>query len=82
MPFFESQSFSFCHRWHSFSPRVRQSNAPNQSGPGSDIYSFLVNWDQRALNAQADQPNWLTPVVTSTARLKQEFRYDRLVSAK
>lgn len=60
-----------------------QSNAPSQSDPGggglgSDIYSFLVNWDQRALKAQVDQPNWLTPVVTSTSRLKQEFRYDIL----
>jgi len=38
--------------------------------------SFFASWDQRALEAQLDQPNWLTPLVTSTARLKQEVRYD------
>lgn len=42
------------------------------------ITSFFSRWDQRALQAQENQPNWLTPVVTSTARLKQEFRYDMM----
>lgn len=40
------------------------------------LSGFLSRWDDRALGAQLDQPNWLTPVVTSTARLKQEIRYD------
>jgi hypothetical protein len=52
--------------------------APDATGPGSSggLPSFFANWDERALRAQIDQPNWLTPVVTSTARLKQEVRYD------
>jgi hypothetical protein len=57
-------------------PLCAQSNVPSTSGQGTGIYSFLVHWDERALKAQLNQPNWLTPVVTSTARLKQEFRYD------
>jgi len=51
----------------------------NSSAPGDSddvIGSFFEHWDERALRAQIDQPNWLTPVVTSTARLKQELRYD------
>ena len=47
-------------------------NAADQEG----IASFFSHWDERALQAQLDQPDWLTPVVTSTGRLKQEFRYD------
>jgi hypothetical protein len=43
---------------------------------GHGVTGFLLRWDQRALQAQENQPAWLTPVVTSTARLKQEFRYD------
>jgi hypothetical protein len=40
------------------------------------IPSFLSNWEERAMRVQLSQPDWLTPVVTSTARLKEEFRYD------
>ncbi|HEY6464660.1 MAG TPA: transporter [Candidatus Acidoferrales bacterium] len=49
-------------------------SASDVSGRG--ITGFFARWDQRALQAQENQPNWLTPVVTSTARLKEEFRYD------
>jgi hypothetical protein len=52
--------------------QTNASSAADQQG----ISSFFANWDERALRAQLDQPNWLTPVVTSTARLKQEIRYD------
>jgi hypothetical protein len=47
-----------------------------QTDASNPISSFLANWDERALQAQVNQPNWLTPVVTSTARLKQEIRCD------
>ena len=53
-----------------------QAAAPSSTGQVDDLYSFLAQWDKRALRAQLGQPNWLTPVVTSTARLKQEIRYD------
>jgi hypothetical protein len=46
------------------------------SKPAQGIASFLEHWDERALHAQLDQPNWMTPVITSTSRLKQEIRYD------
>jgi hypothetical protein len=46
------------------------------SGTDGGIASFFEHWDERALQAQLNQPNWLTPVITSTSRLKQEIRYD------
>jgi hypothetical protein len=55
---------------------VRAQNSAPAASDGGDIGSFFARWDRRALHDQQDQPNWLTPVVTSTARLKQEFRYD------
>jgi hypothetical protein len=58
---------------------VLPANAQTDSSTDRDshgISGFLHRWDERALQAQANQPNWLTPVVTSTARLKQEVRYD------
>ncbi len=43
---------------------------------GHRVAAFFSNWDARVLRAESEQPNWLTPVVTSSARIKQEFRYD------
>lgn len=40
---------------------------------------FFSNWFQRSDQAKADQPNWMTPLVTVTPRLEQEFRADFLV---
>jgi hypothetical protein len=37
---------------------------------------FWASWYRRSRQAQLEQPDWLTPAVTSTARLKQEIRYD------
>ncbi len=38
--------------------------------------SFLSDWFERSDHAKADQPHWMTPVVTVTPRLEQEFRTD------
>jgi hypothetical protein len=37
---------------------------------------FFTAWEQRASRIQADQPHWITPLVTVTPRLEQELRYD------
>jgi hypothetical protein len=37
---------------------------------------FFDDWQHRASETQADQPHWVTPVVTVTPRLEQEIRYD------
>jgi hypothetical protein len=41
--------------------------------------SFWSNWLARSDRAKADQPSWMTPLVTVTPRLEQEFRTDFLV---
>lgn len=38
--------------------------------------SFVANWQSRATATQAAQPHWVTPLVTVTPRLEQEFRTD------
>jgi len=37
---------------------------------------FVSAWLDMASRTQAAQPHWMTPVVTVTPRLEQEFRYD------
>jgi hypothetical protein len=41
--------------------------------------SFFSDWFDRSDQAKADQPHWMTPVVTVTPRLEQEFRTDFLI---
>jgi hypothetical protein len=38
--------------------------------------SFIEKWQARATSTQAEQPHWVTPLVTVTPRLEQEFRTD------
>lgn len=37
---------------------------------------FVENWQARVSATQAEQPHWITPLVTVTPRLEQEFRFD------
>ena len=48
---------------------------------GSAIGNFFTNWFQRVTQIQSEQPHWVTPVVTVTPRLEQEFRYDQFWQA-
>jgi hypothetical protein len=36
------------------------------------------NWFDTVAKAQQQQPAWMTPLVTSSPRLEQEFRFDAL----
>src|SRR5579875_2996338 len=47
-----------------------------QSGP-SGVAEYFADWFDRVERAQASQPHWMTPLVTVTPRLEQEFRYDQ-----
>ncbi|GAC1306191.1 MAG: hypothetical protein NVSMB10_10680 [Steroidobacteraceae bacterium] len=38
---------------------------------------FLGNWFATSDAAKEEQPHWMTPVVTVTPRLEQEYRYDQ-----
>ncbi len=37
---------------------------------------FFQSWFDHASETQSQQPHWITPVVTVTPRLEQEFRFD------
>jgi hypothetical protein len=42
------------------------------------VTNYFLHWYDRVHEAQATQPHWMTPLVTVTPRLEQEFRYDQL----
>jgi hypothetical protein len=39
--------------------------------------NFFDDWFKRVSKVQAEQPGWITPLVTVTPRLEQELRYDQ-----
>ncbi len=43
---------------------------------GSAQNGFFDTWLERVSETQAQQPHWITPLVTVTPRLEQEFRLD------
>lgn len=47
------------------------------SGATSSDSRYFQNWFERASETQAEQPHWVTPLVTVTPRLEQELRYDQ-----
>ena len=44
--------------------------------PATAQQGFLDTWQSRATATQNQQPHWVTPLVTVTPRLEQEFRTD------
>ena len=38
------------------------------------ITDYFLHWFDRAEEAQATQPHWMTPITTVTPRLEQEYR--------
>ncbi|HLJ28335.1 MAG TPA: hypothetical protein VKY85_16610 [Candidatus Angelobacter sp.] len=44
-----------------------------EKAPAQD---YFTNWFDRVSATQAEQPHWITPLVTVTPRLEEEFRYD------
>ncbi|WP_304827717.1 hypothetical protein [Candidatus Binatus sp.] len=46
------------------------------------IQAYFENWFVRSDQAKAEQPHWITPLVTVTPRLEQELRYDQIFQAR
>ena len=44
---------------------------------GSSIVASFADWFPRVSQIQSEQPHWVTPLVTVTPRLEEEFRYDQ-----
>ncbi|MGO8701111.1 MAG: hypothetical protein ACLQVY_25750 [Limisphaerales bacterium] len=57
---------------------LRAQDAASDSSSGTDIFS---KWFNMVAKTQAEQPHWVTPLVTVTPRLEQEYRYDQSLQA-
>jgi hypothetical protein len=55
--------------------RESASTPPAKKATGKKRGLFR-SWLHMAAEAQANQPDWLSPLATTSGRLKQEFRYD------
>ena len=51
----------------------RQPDPPS----ASPVENYFSDWFARVSKIQAEQPHWITPLVTVTPRLEQELRYDQ-----
>jgi hypothetical protein len=60
------------------------SSSPPTSNPSllSPIVAYFADWFPRVTRIQSEQPHWVTPLVTVTPRLEEEFRYDQLWQAQ
>ena len=41
------------------------------------VANYFINWFPRVTQIQSGQPHWVTPLVTVTPRLEEEFRFDQ-----
>ncbi|MGP8233353.1 MAG: hypothetical protein ACLQL2_11945 [Methylovirgula sp.] len=59
---------------------AQAADLPVSSAPSADGYTFsgspFASWLDMVSAVQAAQPTWMTPLVTVTPRLEQEFRVD------
>ena len=42
------------------------------------VMGYFSDWFDRVSKTQAEQPHWVTPLVTVTPRLEEELRYDQM----
>src|SRR5438270_7535318 len=42
--------------------------------------NYFDRWLERVSKTQAEQPHWITPLVTVTPRLEEEYRFDAVVT--
>jgi hypothetical protein len=45
----------------------------------SPVVNYFLDWFPRVTRIQSEQPHWVTPLVTVTPRLEEEYRYDQLL---
>jgi hypothetical protein len=66
-----------------YTPSIAQSSPASSgiSSPLSAIEEYFADWFPRVTRIQSEQPHWVTPLVTVTPRLEEEFRYDQFWQA-
>ena len=62
----------------------RAPSPPPASNPSllSPVVEYFADWFPRVTRIQSEQPHWVTPLVTVTPRLEEEYRYDQLWQAQ
>ena len=68
-----------CWRTRSKRTAAAFTASPRAAGERTSIFNpppAVVSWLDMVSATQAAQPNWMTPLVTVTPRLEQEFRSD------
>jgi hypothetical protein len=62
----------------------RAQSVPSATSPSllSPVVDYFADWFPRVTRIQSEQPHWVTPLVTVTPRLEEEFRYDQLWQAQ
>jgi hypothetical protein len=60
-----------CHAQEQSPPAEAQSSS-------SAVVDYFRDWFTRVSKTQAEQPHWVTPLVTVTPRLEEELRYDQI----
>ncbi len=58
------------------STEAQSANMDSQQEQGTKKRNLFRSWLDMAEEAQATQPDWLSPLATTSGRLKNEFRYD------
>jgi hypothetical protein len=58
---------------------AQSASTPAAGGSGffAAIEDYFLDWFPRVTRIQSEQPHWVTPIVTVTPRLEEEFRYDQ-----
>jgi hypothetical protein len=83
------QGFLFCHLASvllcmAIPALGRAQSAPAVTSPSllSPVEEYFTDWFPRVTCIQNEQPHWVTPLVTVTPRLEEEYRYDQLWQAQ
>jgi hypothetical protein len=64
------------------SPAAAAATYPAPSYATNPVVQYFADWFPRVTRIQKEQPHWVTPLVTVTPRLEEEFRYDQLWQAQ
>ncbi len=54
----------------------------NASQSTNQIVEYFLDWFPRVTRIQSEQPHWVTPLVTVTPRLEEEYRYDQFFQSQ
>jgi len=56
---------------------AQSSSGAANSSWSTAVADYFADWFPRVSRIQSEQPHWITPLVTVTPRLEEEYRYDQ-----